>query len=270
MDDMDLSNVLRFDLTNKDDRMLMYFVTIVSFSHWPHTTVFSTLLCLAQIHFDFVPQDHNYWNGLARQAAATWLLSMQLGKLSEAFVGYCRRNARDACKYTVKLLLVWPGAFAIWVAIRSGSAFRRSIIKCWRFVTSIRARLARALVAFKDDIDTDISDDESDHGTLDDFHEDDSMYESEYDTEPDSELEYDSDISNEEVHDLSNVEDVIANEDTSTVLLALTADTAAMMPSGLDQPSSRIRSGSQSSNVRNIENYFRNSSEELDAHRHSE
>jgi hypothetical protein len=97
--------------------MQMFFVAIVFFSRWPHTTAFFTLLCLAQIHFDFVPQDHNYWNGLAIQAAATWILSMQLGKLSETFVGYCWRNARHASNYNVKLLLVRPVSFLTWVAI---------------------------------------------------------------------------------------------------------------------------------------------------------
>ena len=92
--DLDLSNLLRwFDLTWwKDDRIMemMFFVTILYFIRWPHTAIFFTLLYSAQIHFDFVPQDHNYWNGLAVQAAAaTWLLSMQLGKLSETFVSYC-------------------------------------------------------------------------------------------------------------------------------------------------------------------------------------
>jgi hypothetical protein len=241
--------------------MQMFFVAIVFFSRWPHTTAFFTLLCLAQIHFDFVPQDHNYWNGLAIQAAATWILSMQLGKLSETFVGYCWRNARHASNYNVKLLLVRPVSFLTWVAI---CGCNWSVFKFCRFVTRATARLARALDAFNSDNDADIPDDEDDHGTLGDFHEDDSVYESESDTEPDFELECDSDISDEEVQDLTNVSKDEANEDASTVPSNLIAEILAMMPSGLDQRFSGIRSGSQSSNVRNIEDYCKKSSEESD------
>jgi hypothetical protein len=82
-------------------------------------------------------------------------------------------------------------------------------------------------------------------------------------------LEYDSDISNDELQDLKN-ENAEANEDASTVPSNLIADKVAMMPSGLDQRSSGIRSGSQSSNVRNIEDYCKKSSEESDTHLHSE
>jgi hypothetical protein len=226
MDDIDLSNLLRFDLTSKDDRMqIIFFVTIVFLfqitSRWPLTMVFSTLLCSAQILFDFCPPDHDYWSRLAVQAAVTWLFSILLVKLSEMFVGYCRRTIR-------------PVEFATRVAICGRVVYYWSVFEFYRFL-----------------------------GYL---HEEDSMYESESDTEPDFELECDSDISNDELQDLKNENDE-ANEDASTVPSNLIADTVAVMPSSLDQS---IRSGSQSSNVRNIEEYCKKSSEESDTHLHSE
>jgi hypothetical protein len=248
MDDLDLSDLLRFDLTSKDDRMQMMMSTviiIVFLVHWPHTTIFITLLCLAQINLGFVPQDHDYWKRLATQAAANLILSMRLANLSERLVGYCWRNVRDACICIFKFLFV------------------RSILHICRFVTRATARLVKDLasppVAFNGEIP--IPDDESDHGTFGDFHSE-SMYESE--TEPAFEVEHDSHVSKDKLQDLTNESKHEANEDASTITSTLDPDTT-MTPSGLDQRSSRIlRSGSQSSNARRIEDYWKKSIEESD------
>jgi hypothetical protein len=298
MDDLDLSELLRFVTTNKDDCMQMLVVAIVFFSRWPLTTTFSTLLCLVQIHFGFVPQDHDYWNGLAMQAAATWITSTQLGRLSKPLFGYCWSKARDACFSAVKSLIVWPVSFAIRVAIIGCIVMYWSILHFCRFVASatvrlVRASLARTLVAFNGNID--IPDDEIDHDTLDDFHYD-SMYESESDYEledEDYELEYDSDVSNDEAREaresweaytveqadeeyIEEHEENEANEaheagevDGEGGESTLTGD-STMMPNGLHPHAFGIRSGSQSSNVRRIADYCKKVSDESDTGTHSE
>jgi hypothetical protein len=318
MDDLDLSElwILRFDPTSKDDYMKMMLVamlsmSIVFFSWCPHTATFSTLLCFAQIHFGFVPQEHNYWNDFAMQAATTWILSTQLGEVSSTLAGYFRRKARDACFSTFKSLFVRPVSRAARVAICGCIVMYWSIFHFCRFAASatvrlVRARLVRALVAFKGDIDIpdeesdiDIPDEEIDHHTLGDFLCD-SMYESEsdpdFELECDSVLEYDSDISFDELQDLTNdskdevnaVNEIIkvnamnamnkaseaneaneANVDASTITSTLTADTT-MTPSGVDHRSPDIRSGSQSSNVKRIADYCKKVSEESDTRRHCE
>lgn len=225
MDDLDLSELwlLRFDPTSKDDCMkmmlvVMLYVSIAFFSWCPHTATFSTLLFFTQIHFGFVPQEYNYWSDLAIQAALTWILSTQLGGVSSTLAGYCRRKARDACIFTVKSLFVRPVSRAAWVAICNCIIMYWSIFHFCRFVASatvrlVRASLARALVAFKGDIDAPdeeidhIPDEEIDHHTLGDFPSD-SMYDSDsdpdFELEYDSEMEYDSDISFDELQDLTN------------------------------------------------------------------
>jgi hypothetical protein len=280
MDDLDLSDlwVLRFDPTKKDDCMTMMlvamlFVAIVFFSWCPHTATFSTLLCFTQIHFGFVPQEHNYWKDLATQAILTWILSTKLGEVSSTLVGYCWLKARDTCISTFKSLFVRPVSMAARVAICGCIVMYWSIFHFCRFVASatvliVRASLARTLVAFKGDMGVGFPDDEIDHDALGDFHCD-FMYEPESDPDPDFELEYDCGISNDELQDLSNESQDEANEDASTITSTLTADTT-MTPSGLDHRSSGIRSGSQSSNVRRIADYCKKAGEESDTRRHTE
>jgi hypothetical protein len=296
----DLSNLFGFDLTSKDDRMLVFLVQMFlgqmiatfSFFRWPCSTGCFTLLCLTQMYFGIVPQDHDYWNGLAIQSALTWIVSMLLGKLSEFLVSFCWRNARNACNFTVKLLLVWPGSVALRVALCVYVLYIRLMYYLYvlhscrcvsRAIARFVAGLKRALVAFNGstDTDTDIPDNENDHNTLGDFH-DDSVCESESDADPDfeldhsdGELEYDTDISDDEFQEAKDRASK-GDKDASPTPSILTEDTEALTASGLDQQSSRIRSGSQSSNVRRLHDSsdesdaHEDSSEESDAHSHSE
>jgi hypothetical protein len=145
MDDLDLSNLLGFDLTSKDDCMQIFLVAIFFYFWWPRSTGIFTFLCLAQMHFGIVPKP-----------ALTWILAMQLaihlGKLSETLASYCGRNTLKACNYTFKFLLVRPGLFVFWESLICCVHFYRYAFRFRRFfnraIARLVAALARALAAF--------------------------------------------------------------------------------------------------------------------------
>jgi hypothetical protein len=263
MDYLDLSNLLRFDLMSKDDRIqiLLIKIFVLSFlvailSRWPYSTGFFTFLCLFQIHvLGFVPEEHDYWIGLTIQTVGSWIVSMLLGYLSETFVSFCRRYARNACNYIAKFL----GSFAICVAVLGSTGCLWYFKQCYRCVTRplkrFSAALSRARVAFYGGIDTNIPDNGNGHNTPGDFHEN-------------------------SVHGFDDVESKDEankeNRDASTTPSTLTAGTVAMTLSDFDKRSSCIRIMSQLSHVRRLQDSsegsdaHEDSSEESDAHGHSE
>jgi hypothetical protein len=235
---MDLLDQLHFDPTSMDDCMQVLFVVVVFFSWWPHTTFFTVLLGCTQIHYGLVPQEADYWNGLAKQAVGTLVISTQLGNLTSILFIYCWSKVLGAFFSTVKCLFVWPLSIATRVAICSSIVIYWSVFQFSGFVACATVRLVRQslatismaingnvdipddeIVAIPDDEIVAIPDDEIDEDALDDFQYDsDYVYES---PEIDCDLEYDSEVSDGEPF-FETDEDA----STSSVFTADTPDTA--------------------------------------------